>query len=324
MRGTDSWRTCVPAEPGHPTGSVARSSLLVVAAAVLWGTSGAAQELGPPDINPPAVATLRSLLGGSLLVAVVVIGRGGGGLVRVLRHAPGAAVGAAVAMSLFQLGYFGGIRLAGVAVGTLVAIGSAPVTAGLLDLLRGHRPTRRWAVATAITILGTALLVAPGAGGDAVRPAGVALALVAGASYASYAVVSKQLLDAGVASTTAMAAAFVGASVLLSPTLLVVDLRWAASPRGATVLLWLGVMTIALGYILFARGLGGLQPSTATTLTLAEPLTAALIAVLVLGERLSGPALGGAVLVATGLVLAGGGRRAPNGPGRLRRRGRDH
>jgi drug/metabolite transporter, DME family len=290
------------------TRTAASSALLVVAAAVLWGTSGAAQELGPRGTNPPAVAALRSMLGGGLLVAVVLVARGGRGLVGVARRSPVALAGAVTAMALFQLGYFGGIRFAGVAVGTLVAIGSAPVTAGLLDLLRGRRPTGRWAVATAVTILGTALLLAPGAGGVTVRPAGVALALLAGASYASYAVVSKRMLDHGVPSTTAMAAAFVGASVLLSPLLFFVDVSWAGTPRGLAVLLWLGVMTIALGYVLFARGLGGLQPATATTLTLAEPLTAALIAVLLLGERLSGPALVGAMLVAVGLVLAGGGR----------------
>jgi drug/metabolite transporter, DME family len=116
-----------------------------------------------------------------------------------------------------------------------------------------------------------------------------------------------------------MAAAFVGASVLLSPTLLLVEPSWAATARGATVLLWLGVMTIALGYVLFARGLGGLQASSATTLTLAEPLTATLLAVLLLGERLSGPAWVGAAMVALGLVLAGerraqGGDRLPTRP----------
>jgi drug/metabolite transporter, DME family len=302
----------VPAEPGPPTGTAARSALLVVAAAVLWGTSGTAQELGPEGISPPAVATLRSLLGGSLLVAVVLLGRDGRGLVRVVRDAPGAALAAAVAMASFQLGYFGGIRFAGVAVGTLVAIGSAPVTAGLLDLLRGRRPTRRWAIATVVTVVGTGLLMLPGGSGVTVRPAGIALALLAGVSYASYAVASKHLLDAGVASSTAMAAAFIGASILLLPSLLLVEVSWVASPRGAAVLLWLAVMTIALGYVLFARGLVGLSAATATTLTLAEPLTAMLLGVLLLSERLSAVAWSGAALVAVGLALAGEGRRAPD------------
>jgi drug/metabolite transporter, DME family len=298
----------VAAERGAPR-SATRAGLLVLAAAVLWGTSGAAQELGPRGINPPAVAGLRSLLGGALLVMAVVLARDARGLVEAARRVPGTFALASLAMALFQLGYFGGIRFAGVAVGTLVAIGSAPVTAGVLDWLRGHRPSGRWLVATSITILGTVLLLSPGADGTPIRPVGVLLALLAGASYASYAVVSKRLLDAGVAGTTAMAGAFVGASLLLAPGLLVVDVAWVATPRGLVVLTWLGVMTIALGYILFARGLRGLQPATVTTLTLAEPLTATLLAVLLLGERLSGLALVGGVLVALGLALAGVGRR---------------
>jgi drug/metabolite transporter, DME family len=83
------------------------------------------------------------------------------------------------------------------------------------------------------------------------------------------------------------------------------------------------VMTIALGYVLFARGLAGLPASTATTLTLAEPLTAMLLGVLLLGERLPAVAWSGAALVAVGLVLAGERREGtgPRGPRRWAGRG---
>jgi drug/metabolite transporter, DME family len=287
------------------------ASLLVVAAAVLWGTSGAAQELGPEGITPVAAAAFRVLLGGLLLVVVVAALLGVDRLLDVVRRGRGAALLASVAMAGFQLGYFGGIRLTGVAVGTLVAIGSAPVAAGLLDLARGRAPGLRWALATTVTLFGAGLLLAPDDGGATVRPAGIGLALLAGASYATYAVASKQVIEHGVDSTAAMAVPFLGASVVLVPGLAFVDVAWAATGRGIAVIAWLSIATIATGYTLFALGLRRLEASRATTLTLAEPLTAALVAVVVLHERLSGLALVGTVLMGLGLLLSGQGRRAP-------------
>ena len=294
-----------PSRGGVPVGA-----LLVVTAAALWGTSGVAQELAVPTASPVAVAALRVLVGGTLLVAIAAWRAGAAELARVVRYAPGPTAAAAAAMGVFQIGYLGGIRLTGVAVGTLVAIGSAPVTAGIIDAVRGRAPGLRWGLATAVTLGGTALLVAPG-GGDGARPVGVALSLAAGAAYATYAVASKKLLDTGVAPTSAVAVTFAATGVLLAPTLLWSGVAWAGTTEGLLATAWLGIVTITAGYLFFVRGLGHVEAATATTLTLAEPLTAALLAVAIVGERLSGAALVGAVLVAAGLLGVAGGRRPP-------------
>jgi DME family drug/metabolite transporter len=64
--------------------------------------------------------------------------------------------------------------------------------------------------------------------------------------------------------------------------------------------LFLGAVPTALAYVLFARGLRRLTPGETATLTLAEPLTATGLGLLVLGER-----PGAVVAVGAGLVLAG-------------------
>jgi drug/metabolite transporter, DME family len=58
-----------------------------------------------------------------------------------------------------------------------------------------------------------------------------------------------------------------------------------------------------LGYILFGRGLTTVSASTATTLSLAEPAAAALIAVIVLHEHLTTPAWLGLLLLFASLVI---------------------
>ncbi len=102
-------------------------ALLVVAAAVLWGTTGTTQALGPDDTTPLTVGTVRILLGGVALLALVLARPGGPGQVRALRHRRqrGALLVGAVAVAAYQVAFFAGVDRAGVALGTVVGIGSA-------------------------------------------------------------------------------------------------------------------------------------------------------------------------------------------------------
>jgi DME family drug/metabolite transporter len=103
-----------------------------------------------------------------------------------------------------------------------------------------------------------------------------------------------------------MAVVFSIGALLLSPFLMTADLHWMAAPRGIAVVLHLGVVVTSLSYWLFARGLRTVPVAAAVTLTLVEPLTAALLGIVLLGERLSRTAFGGIALLFAGLaVLAG-------------------
>ena len=81
------------------------------------------------------------------------------------------------------------------------------------------------------------------------------------------------------------------------------DLDWLASPDGLAMAVWLGAVPTALAYILFAHGLRLLPASQVATLTLAEPVTAAALGAIVLGERPGAPAVAGIALVIAGLVV---------------------
>jgi drug/metabolite transporter, DME family len=285
---------------------------------VLWGTIGTAQELGTPTAAPPTVAALRSLAGGTVLVLLVLVAGQAGELGRVVRRASGPFALAAGAITVFQLGYFSGIRLGGVAIGTLVAIGSSPAFAGLFAWWLGRPPTRRWAVGTVATVAGAAALLL-GGGASGATVAGLAASLTAGAAFAAYALASKALLDHGLSGLPVMGAVFTTSGVLLSPAVIVGDVAWAVTPRGVVTVAWMAVAATAAAYALFARGLAGVDAPTATTLSLAEPLTGAVLAVTVVGERLTGWAAVGAMLLTVGLVVVavrpvGFARPARSGP----------
>jgi DME family drug/metabolite transporter len=131
---------------------------------------------------------------------------------------------------------------------------------------------------------------------------GIVLAVGAGASYALYSAASKRLLAQWSPFTAAAVALSLGAMLVL-PLLFFLDNRWLLQPRGLAVGLHLGLLATALPYMLYARGLTGVRVSSAVTLTLAEPVTASLLGVLVLGERLTPQALVGIALVFAGLVM---------------------
>lgn len=285
----------------------------VLAAAVLWGTTGTAQAFAPQDAEPVAVGAVRLAVGGAALLALA----GARGVLRNGTRWPlNSTVFSAGSMAAYQLFFFAAVATTGVAVGTAVTIGSSPVLAGVLGLfLRGERPERRWLLATGFAIAGCGQLVFSGSS-VSVEPAGVLLALGAGTAYAVYAVSSKGLLE-GRPPDAVMAMVFCLGALFLSPFLFMLDLNWLTQARGLFVALHLGLVATAAAYALFARGLTAVPVATAVTLSLAEPLTAGTLGVLVLGERLTTGAVMGVALLLAGLVLLtvdGRGVSNPAGP----------
>jgi drug/metabolite transporter, DME family len=245
-------------------------------------------------------------VGGGLLLSVALITAERRRSVRTLLSAGGSArialVLAAAAVGGYQVCFFAAVRMTGVAIGTVVAIGSAPVFTGALTRLTGGSPVGlRWILATSAAVAGCTVLVTAGkaAGTD---PAGILLALAAGLCYAVYAVTAARLISAGSPETAVMGLLFGGAAVLLAPVLAASSPGWVLSQRGVAVVCYLGVVTTVLAYLLYGRGLRTVSAPVAVTLGLAEPVVAAILGVVVVGERLTSVGIVGLVLV--GLALA--------------------
>lgn len=284
------------------------STFSVVLGAATWGTTGTAQALADVTSSPAVVGAARVVAGAvALLLLAAVVGRTGAPV----RSAPrGALVVSGIAIAAYQLLFFSGVDRAGVAVGTVVGIGSVPVLTGMVAWVADRTaPSRAWWAATVLAVIGCALVLAP-SGAVSVDPIGVALSLGAGLAYAVLTVSSRRLLDAGLAPTTAMAAVFAVGAVPGAMLLVTQDVSGLGSGRGFALVGWLAIVTVALGYVLYARGLRALPPATVGTLTLTEPLVAALLGVLLLGERPAPLAAAGATLLALGLVLVARGPAA--------------
>ena len=280
---------------------------LVLLAAVAFGTTGTAQALGPDGSDPVTVGAARIVLGGALLALIghFLAPRS------TTRWPFGLIVASGVAVALYQLSFFEAVDRTGVAIGTVVALGSAPaMTGALARVMNGTPLTGRWAGCTAMATAGILLLVLSGRSAK-VEPTGVLLAFAAGSGYAFYTVAAKRMLDDGHAPEAVMGRAFGMGAILLLPFVLLGDMGWAASGDGAAMAIYLALVPTVLAYVAFARGLRGLTPGDTATLTLAEPVTAAALGALVLGERPGALAIAGALLVLGAIVaLALPGRKA--------------
>jgi DME family drug/metabolite transporter len=278
---------------------MARVNVLI--AAVLFGTTGTAQALGPAGLSPLTVGAARVVIGGGILgFLALAVPR------PAARLSPALVLVAGAAVATYQLTFFEAVHRAGVAVGAVIAIGSGPIASGLLERAFGDGwPGRRWLAATALAVIGIVALSVGGSGHAAASTEGVALALTSGAAYASYTVIAKRLLRSGGSPVRVMGAAFGVGSLLLLPVLFLGDTRWLHSVRGVELAAYLAAVPTVLAYLLFARGLRRLTASETTTIVLAEPVTAAILGLAVLHEPLGALALAGVMLVVAGIgVLA--------------------
>jgi drug/metabolite transporter, DME family len=298
-----------PARAAGPAGVVA-----ILLGAAAWGSTGTVAHFAPAAASPESIGAARIVLGGSLLLLLAARSRPGRAEVAALLRGSAAnrlaILLAMVAVAGYQLCFFAAVRKTGVAIGTIVAIGSAPVLAGVLaKLTGGPAPGRRWLLATAAAVAGCAVLIGGGQSAGVNLP-GIGLALLAGLCYACYAVAAARLIVGGGSDTAVMGLLFGGAAVLLLPVLVATSPGWLDSVRGLIVVGYLGVVTTVLAYLLYGRGLRTVPVPIAVTLGLAEPAVAALLGLLVLGERLTAQAIAGLVLIGAALAILTVRRRA--------------
>ena len=262
-----------------------------------------------------SIGAARIVVAGVLLVLIAALSRGVGGagdpsrgadfrrLLRVRGRGRLALALGAAGVAGYQICFFSAVRQTGVAIGTVVAIGSGPVFAGLISALTGSaRLSLRWLIATTGAIAGCVVLLTGGRAAG-VQLAGAGLALAAGLCYACYAVAAAGLIAGGAAGRSVMAIMFGGGALVLLPVLLTGPVGWLLTLRGAVVVFELSVLATAVAYLLYGYGLRTVQVPVAVTLGLAEPVVAALLAVAVLDERLTGTAIAGLLLVGLALAL---------------------
>jgi DME family drug/metabolite transporter len=263
----------------------------LILASLLWGTTGTAASFMPGNVSPLAIGAATMTVGGVLLFVTSAPSS-----IAALRNAasrPWLFIGA-VGVFVYPLAFYSSMDLAGVAVGNLVSLGSGPVFAALYEWLWERRKlSGLWVVCTLLALGGILLLALGTRREDAAGPQdagslalGILLGLAAGAAYALFTYASSRAIGAGGASRGVMGGMFGLGAVVLAPVLILTGAPLLQSGLTVGLSAYLAIGPMFVAYLLFGLGMRTLLSSTATTITLLEPIVATVLAVLIVGERL--------------------------------------
>lgn len=284
-----------------------KGTLAIVIASFLWGTTGTVASFSN-DVSPLAIGAFAMGLGGVLMVLTNI--RSLLANYRQLIKRKGLFAAGALSVAIYPLAFYSAMHLSGVAIGTIVSMATAPMFAALLERLFNQKSiSRKWGVSFTFGVIGVILLT------HGKKPAfddtsnlflnslGIVLGCIAGLTYACYSWVAKSFIEKCIDSKAAMSGLFGGAAILLLPSLFFTGENLFLNITNSAVSLYMAIIPMFLGYLLFAYGLTFIETSNATLITLLEPLIATILAVLLLGESFKLMGWMGALLVLLCLVI---------------------
>ncbi|CAL9383780.1 DMT family transporter [Streptomyces sp. NPDC057837] len=300
---------------GLPLG---RGLVYLIVAGAAWGTAGAAASLvyRASDLGPVALSFWRCAAGLVLLLAVrLARPRAATAVPEPLgRRALRAGV-TGLGLAVFQTAYFAAVSATGLAVATVVTLGAGPVFIALgARLTLAERLGRGGAAAVAGALAGLGVLVL-GGGGATVRPSGVLLALLSAAGYSVMTLLTRRWGRDGAADASRTTVeAFTVTSLCLLPFALAEGLvpHTAEPVRLLVLLAYVAAVPTALAYGLYFAGAAVVRSATVSVIMLLEPVSAAGLAVVLLGERLTPATVAGTLLLLGSVAgLAVGEARTP-------------
>ena len=281
--------------------SGARAGLVqITVAGLLWGTTGVVVQVIRKHTGLGAITIGFYRLAIAALFLLAWQSRSLLDVVRVLRSSPARLILVGVGLGGYQAAYFVSVAAVGVSLSTMVSLGVAPVGIALWECLVAWRwPTRLTVGSLTAGVLGLVLITS--AGGHTTTGAqhpvvGLVAAIVSGVGYAASTVLSRHVSQQTPAMTMTTISCVFGALALL-PFAIVGGLNFSVQPGAVSDLVYIGVVATAIAYACFYGGLRVTAGSVAAVLTLLEPLTAAVLAVVILGEPLSTLEVFGGVLL---------------------------
>lgn len=278
--------------------SRARSSAALVIAGVLWGTGGLSGSLlgHQAGVHPLVVATYRLLVGGAASAVYVALT---GGLRFPAKQTWRRLLLIGSLFAFFQASYFAAVALSSVSVATMTTIGSSPVALAVASAIRTRRAPR---VTTLVSVLGAVagLVLLRWSPDSVAQPAGILFALLAGSGFA---VLTTVTAKPGLAPMTTTAYGCLLGGLLLTPAAAWLGMALPLRPDVLLVAAYFGIVPTAAAYAAYFRGLSGAHPVLGALSALLEPLTATILSVAFLGERLGVLAWTGAALLVAALAV---------------------
>lgn len=283
--------------------------IAVLLAAFLWGTTGTVASFAP-HLSPLTIGA-AAMGGGGLLQALLARKSIISHLPHIKANSVMLSVGV-ISVFVYSLAFYSSMHYAGITIGTVVSIGTAPLFTALLERVFDRKPlSMAWLVSFVLGVTGVVLLslgeshtTANTEGLSQHRQIlGIGLGGVAGLTYALYSWAAKRMIDQGLDAKATMGMIFGLGALLLLPTLWMTGSNLFEENINLYVVGYMMLIPMFLGYVLFGYGLKTVPASKAITLTLFEPLVAAVLAILLVGEQIAPIGWFGMLLISICLAL---------------------
>ncbi len=280
---------------------------MVAIAGTLWGTIGPATQaiFGLSSTTPLSVSFFRAALAAPILL-IACWWLLGAKAFRIPRRDFGLMMLIGILTGLSQTAYLIAIPLAGVTISTLVGVCIAPVSVALVSVVFRFEPfNRKVMLALVCALIGTVLVVGiePGTRLPHNAIIGVLFSVGSGLTYAGVIVCGRFLANRAHPVQVNAIGFATSAVMLFVIALLTGGLKIGFPVQGWLLLLYLAAVPTALGYGLFVAGMKTTQATIAGIITLLEPVTAAVLAALLFGERLTALGIFGALLLLGAIVV---------------------
>ncbi|MGH2704667.1 MAG: EamA family transporter [Actinomycetota bacterium] len=286
--------------------------LAIASAAVLWAFGGAfARTLidrGAPVVELTAGRSWVALVGTALIAAAATRRRADRprqGDDRGMPH-PALLAVFGLSLALANFTYYLAVGLLPVAVAVVFQYTAPGLVVAWSALVEQRRLSRRVLGALGMALAGVALLSEVHRaliGGSPLRPAGVAAAMASAVGFAAY-MITGERVGRMLGAQRAVFAGFAVSSVFWALVQLVLGRpKILLDASYLPAILFLGAVTTIVPFLLFVWGLERVDASSAGVVSTLEPVAAALIAFVWLGQSLRPLQVAGAALVIAGIGL---------------------
>ncbi len=258
-------------------------------AAFLWGTLGLAASIAMREgMSPESISFFRAFIGS--LVGIPLVGKKFLDRKLIL-------LGLAFTGPLY-LSYVYSVRYSGIGVAAALLYLAPSIVVLLSPKLLGERITPRKGLAVSLATIGAVITQVRG-GEFSPNPVGIAFGLITAFSYAGIIMYVRKLVSTGYEPIHVGIAPQLWASLELLPF----SFRGEITLAGLGAVLYLGVFTAALAYVLQAKGLELMDAGSASVMSTLEPLVALIIGLLI-GEDVGlGGILGSLMIILASAII---------------------
>lgn len=278
--------------------------LLIVVASIIWGTLGIIGKLiFEYGVNPPTLIALRILLSSATLFLPTALFKRN--LLKIKRKdIITFLIFGFLAIAIQRTAYFYAIDLTTVTIAAVLCYTYPVFVTAYASAFLKEKVTSLMVLAVVLTFFGVALVVkAYEASWFTANFVGVSFGFLSSVLFALYVVITKKLRENYTSWTVTLYGDGIGA-LTLSPIIIISIFEIAHYPQQ----LWLLILAMAwfsslLAYVIYSYALKYVESSKGSVLSFLEPLSAAILSAVFLGENFTPPQILGVTLSLVGVIL---------------------